>query len=387
MIALTAAALFTPLSRIDQPLLLIEDGLVVECCSRAKRDTPGSCRIVDFGDAILVPGFLDIHIHGGAGRDVMDAAPDSLATVEHQVARHGVTGYFPTTVTASVDATLAALERLADAIELTPPRQEKNTLRARALGIHLEGPFISHKRRGVHPEEYLLPPSVEMFERFWNAARGHIRMITLAPELPGALEVISAARNRNVCVSLGHTDASMEESLIAVDAGASHSTHTFNAMRPMLHRDPGILGEVLTDPRISADFIADGIHLDPSVVKMILGAKGPEGAALITDATAATGMPDGIYRLGGLDIEVKDGRCLRDGTLAGSVLTMDRALRNVMSFAEWDLQSAVRLATINPARIAGLDQRGSLAAGSAADVVVLSAAGEVRDVIIGGAGV
>ncbi|MBV9573548.1 MAG: N-acetylglucosamine-6-phosphate deacetylase [Acidobacteriales bacterium] len=387
MIALTAAALFTPLSHVDQPMLLIEDGLVVECCSRAKRDTPGSCRIIDFGDAILVPGFLDIHIHGGGGCDVMDAAPDSLAGVEQQIARHGVTGFFPTTVTASVDATLAALERLADAIEQTPPRQEKNLLRARPLGIHLEGPFISHKRRGVHPEEYLLPPSVEMFERFWNAARGHIRMITLAPELPGALEVIASARNRNVCVSFGHTDATLEESRMAVDAGARHSTHTFNAMRPLLHRDPGILGDVLTDQRISADFIADGIHLDPSIVKMIVAAKGVEATVLITDATAATGMPDGNYKLGSLEIEVKNGRCLRDGTLAGSVLTMDRAVSNVMSFAGLDLQSAIRLATINPARVAGLDQRGSLAAGSAADVVVLSSAGEVRQVIIGGAGV
>ena len=170
-------------------------------------------------------------------------------------------------------------------------------------------------------------------------------------------------------------------------AGARHATHTFNAMRPLDHRDPGILGEVLTDSRLSAEIIADGIHVDPVIVQLFLKAKGPEAAVLITDATAATGMPDGRYHLGSLEVEVRDGRCMVGDSLAGSVLTMDRAVRNVMQFAQWELQQAVRLATLNPARVAGVKNAGALRAGAPADLVVLGPDGEVRKIIIRGAGI
>lgn len=391
MIAITAKTLFTPLDRIERPLLLVEDGVIVEVTSRARREVPKNCRALDFGDAILAPGFVDIHIHGGAGHDVMEAGDDALRPVEQLLAAHGVTSYFPTTVTAPMDATLSALTRLADAIEVAGrgPQAGPQTgdPRARPLGIHLEGPFISHSRRGVHPPENLLPPSVAAFERFWQAARGHIRVMTIAPELPGAVEVIAEAAARGVCVSLGHSDADLNAARTGFAAGARHATHTFNAMRPLDHRDPGILGEVLTDSRLSADIIADGIHLDPVIVQLFLKAKGPDAAVLITDATAATGMPDGRYRLGSLDVEVKDGRCTVGGKLAGSVLTMDRAVRNVMQFAQWDLQQALRLATLNPARVAGVKKGGVLEAGSPADLVVLSPSGEVRHTMVRGAGI
>jgi len=417
MIAITAATLFTPLERIEQPLLLVEDGSVVEITSRALRDIPRGSRAVDFPGQILAHGFIDIHIHGGAGHDMMEAAADALLPVERLLASHGVTSYFPTTVTAPLDATLAALERLADAIEAEDspagnnPRakSEPGELRARPLGIHLEGPFISHCRRGVHPPADLLPPSLAAFDRFWQAARGHIRVMTIAPELPGAIEVITEAARRGVCVSLGHSDANLDAARAGVLAGARHATHTFNAMRPLGHRDPGILGDVLTDSRLSADFIADGIHLDPAIVQLLLAAKGLDAAVLISDATAATGMPDGRYRLGSLEVEVKDGKCTSDGHLAGSVLTLDLAIRNVMKFAKLDLQQAVRLATLNPARVVHmncgnmnggnggktnggnnspgrLDQGGCLKPGCPADLVVLSPTGEVRSTIIRGAG-
>ena len=256
--------------------------------------------------------------------------------------------------------------------------------RAQPLGIHLEGPFLSHVRRGVHPPANLLSPTLPTFDRFWQAARGHIRVMTIAPELEGAREVIAEAARRGVCVSLGHSDGDMNSTRAAVAAGARHATHTFNAMRPLDHRDPGIIGEVLTDSRLSADIIADGIHLDPAIVELFLKAKGADGAVLITDAISATGMPEGRYRLGTFEVEVKDGRCLVDGKLAGSVLTMDRAVRNVMQFAHWDLQQALRLATLNPARVAGLANRGKLEAGAQADFVVLSPSGEVRSTIVRG---
>ncbi len=390
MIAITASTLFTPLERIEQPLLLVEDGSILEVTSRARREIPKNARLVDFADDILAPGFIDLHIHGGAGHDVMEAGDGALAPVERLLASHGVSSYFPTTVTAPLDATLSALGRLADAIEAAerdPQPLENGKVRARPLGIHLEGPFISHKRRGVHPPENLLAPSPAAFDRFWQAARGHIRVLTIAPELPGALEVITLAASRGVCVSLGHSNADLNEARAGFAAGARHATHTFNAMRPLDHRDPGILGEVLTDSRLSAEIIADGIHVDPVIVQLFLKAKGPEAAVLITDATAATGMPDGRYHLGSLEVEVRDGRCMVGDSLAGSVLTMDRAVRNVMQFAQWELQQAVRLATLNPARVAGVKNAGALRAGAPADLVVLGPDGEVRKIIIRGAGI
>ena len=381
MIALTAARLYTPLELVEQPLVLVDAGIVVEVASRASRPLPG-CRITDFGDAVLAPGFVDIHIHGGSGHDVMEDDPAALSAFEHSLVAHGVCSYFPTTVTAPLDRTLAALERLGKAIEGAPLGNEG---RARPLGIHLEGPFISHARRGVHPSELLLPPSVPMFERFWQAAGGHIGVMTIAPELDGASEVIAEASRRGVCVSLGHSDADLAAARRGVAAGARHATHTFNAMRPLGHRDPGILGEVLTNSRVTADIIADGIHLDPAVVELFLRCKGLEAAVLITDAIAATGMPDGRYRLGSLEVEVKAGRCLFEGKLAGSVLTMDRALRNVMEFAGWDLRQAVRAAALNPARVTGfVSKKGSIAPGMDADMVVLSAAGHVLKTIVHG---
>ena len=379
MIALTAARLYTPLECTEQPLLLVEDGKIVEVSSRVARAIPATAELLAFDDAILAPGFVDIHIHGGAGHDVMNDDSAGLAAMERLLAAHGVTSYFPTTVTGPVDQTLSALDRLAKEIEAG-----EKVNRAQPIGIHLEGPFISHARRGVHPPENLLPPTVAMFDRFWQAARGHIRMMTIAPELEGAGEVIREATRRGVCVSLGHSDADLNAARAGVAAGARHCTHGFNAMRPLDHREPGIVGAMLTDSRLTADIIADGIHLDPSIVKLFLKAKGVEGAVLITDATAATGMPDGRYRLGTLEVEVKDGRCTADGKLAGSVLTMDRAVRNVMKFADWNLQDTTRLASFNPARVVGLSDRGKIEAGCTADLVVLNPQGEVIATMIRG---
>jgi N-acetylglucosamine-6-phosphate deacetylase len=238
----------------------------------------------------------------------------------------------------------------------------------------------------VHPPENLLEPTLEIFERLWQAARGQVRMMTIAPELPGAIEVIAEAARRKVCVSIGHSDAVVEAARAGVRAGARHATHTFNAMRPLDHRDPGILGEVLTDGQITADIIADGIHVAPEIVKLFLNAKGKDGSVLITDATAAAGMPDGTYQLGPILVEVKDGRCTLDGKLAGSVLTMDRAVRNITRFAGWSLQDAVRAATLNPARVVGLKKCGVIAEGAEANLVLMSSAGEVLKTMVRGQG-
>jgi len=376
----SASRLYTPLEEIRDPLLFVEDGVIAEISTRANRELPSHTAQVDFGDTLIAPGFVDIHLHGGAGLDVMRAAPAELPQLGKFLATHGVTGYFPTTVAAPIDQTCAVLDRLADAIEATSTHAN-GAPQAQPLGIHLEGPFLSHKRRGVHPLEYLIEPTLAIFDQLWQAARGHVRMMTIAPEIPGALEVIAEAAGRGVCVSIGHSDAEMPVAQAAVNSGARHATHTFNAMRPLDHRDPGILGEVLTDQRVTADIVVDGIHVSPAVVQLFLQAKGIEHAVLITDAISATGMPDGRYHLGPIQVEVKDGKCTSEGRLAGSVLTMDRAVSNVTKFTPWALPAAIRAATLNPARVAHLAGHGQLVAGAKANFVVLSPSGEVRQTI------
>ncbi len=382
-----ARRLFTPVEEIQDALVVVEDGKISEVGSRSRAQVPPAAKVVDFGESVLTPGFFDIHMHGGAGVDVMRASASEFPRLGKFLIQHGVTGYFPTTVAAPLDATYKALGRLADAIEEAGGGGGGNPVQARPLGIHLEGPFLSHKRRGVHPPEYLVEPTLKIFEELWQAARGHVRMMTIAPEIPGAMEVIAEAARRGVCVSIGHSDADMPVARKAVASGARHATHTFNAMRPLDHREPGIIGEVLSDDGITADVIADGIHVSPAVVKVFLQAKGNERAVLITDAISATGMPDGKYQLGPIEVDVKDGKCTANNSLAGSVLTMDRAVRNVTQFSNWSLRDAVRAATFNPAsavRMNGL--YGTLKPGARADFAVLSPEGNVLKTIVGGQG-
>lgn len=381
---LTASACVTPVAVIANAVVVVEDGAVAAVGSRSTVAVPSNCPFVDLGDAILAPGFLDMHIHGGAGYDVMEASADGMAAMERRLAAHGTTSYCPTTVTAALDVTLHAVEFLADAIEATGARR-KGELCACPLGIHVEGPFISSDKRGVHPPEHIQLPSLATFERMWQAARGHIKIMTVAPELPGAEELIHEASRRGVCVSLGHSNATFEETQRGIAAGARHATHIFNAMRALDHREPGIIGSVLTDERVSADIIVDGVHVAPAVAKTFLKQKGPELAVLVTDALSATGMPDGAYQLGSFGVELKGDRCLHEGRLAGSVLTLDRAVRNVMEFAGWPLHQAVRLATLNPARTLGVCKRkGMIAVGNDADFVVLRPDGTAVRSIIGG---
>ena len=362
----------------------MEDGVIWSVGARADVHVPPNARLLNCGDAVLAPGLIDIHIHGGAGHDVMEGSDESLAAVERLMTKHGVTSYCPTTVTAPVDTTLRSLETLGKAVERASGSVGDGT-RARPLGVHFEGPFLSHAKRGVHPPALLQPASRELFDRMWHAAGGRVSAMTIAPEIEGALDLIAEATRRGVCVSLGHSDAELTQARAAINAGARHATHTFNAMRALDHRSPGLLGAVLTDRTITADIIVDGIHVDPIVVDLFLRAKGMDGAVLITDAISATGMPDGIYVLGGLQVQVHDGRCEYDGRLAGSVLTLDQALRNTMKFANVSLQQAIRMATLNPANVLGIAKRkGVLSIGSDADITVFTPAGEVVRTIVGG---
>jgi N-acetylglucosamine-6-phosphate deacetylase len=309
----------------------------------------------------------------------MAATAPVLATVGGFLAKHGVGSYFPTTITAPKDATLRSLSGLATLIN--KPGQG-----ARPLGIHIEGPFLSHIKKGAHPAQDLLPPTVEFFDQMWQASAGHIRLMTIAPELPGALDVIARAKSLGVCVSLGHSNATVAEAEAGVAAGAQSATHTFNAMRTFDQREPGILGVVLSDDTLYAELICDGLHVHPRAVPLFYRAKGPGRAILITDAISATGMPDGTYKLGDLEVRLIEGRCLiGENTLAGSTLTLDAAVRNFARFTGAPLETAVHLASRNPAQMTGLtEQAGVLREGGVADVVVLSPAGAVIDTWLAG---
>ena len=260
-------------------------------------------------------------------------------------------------------------------------------LSAEILGIHFEGPFISHARRGVHPPEWIAAPSPAMLQRFLAEARGTGLILTLAPELPGAMELIAVARAAGLVVSLGHTDANHEQALAAIAAGARHAAHVFNAMRPFTHRETGVLGAVFTSPDVSAELIADGVHVDSAAIRMLLGLKSADRVILVSDGISATGMPDGKFQLGTFQVTVSKGVCRNaEGKLAGSTLTLDRALRNIVALGV-PLSSALQMVTSNPARQIGLiSRKGVLAAGADADLVFLDANLEVSGVMTRGAG-
>jgi len=381
-----ARRLFTPLETLEDPVVVVEDGMISSIGSPEERPIPAGATLVDFGGRVLAPAYFDQHVHGSGGFDVMEATDEALTGVGRFLARHGVAGYLATTVTASMEATLASLSGLAKLIERrSKDRSHDRAGEALPVGIHLEGPFLSHEKRGVHSPELLLTPTVAIFDKFWQAAEGHIRLITIAPELANAEEVIAHATGLGVRVSLGHSNATMAEARAGIAAGAVSATHTFNAMRNFNQREPGILGVVLDEGSLFAELICDGYHVDASAVRLFWKVKGAERTILITDGMSATGMPDGMYKLGNLDVEVIDGKCMSGGSIAGSTLTMDRAVENFHSFTRAGLGEVVGVAGRNPARMLGLDDRfGSLEVGRRADFVVLGEGGGLREVVSGG---
>ncbi len=362
-----AKQMITPERVIADGVVLVEDKKILEVGQRGQvRVNEAEFLPLHCERQILVPGFIDVHIHGAGGRDLMEGTRETVEVVSKILARHGTTSYLATTVTASPIATIQAVENLGRLIEV-------ETGGARLVGIHLEGPFISEKKRGVHPSEYIRKPSTRIFDELLKLSGQHVKLITLAPEIEGALDLLKNARAKGVIVSLGHSNATYEEALRAIDGGASHATHTYNAMREFSHRDPGILGAVLADQRIWAELIADGNHVDPAAINILLRCKGYRKVVLITDAISATEMPDGDYQVGSLMVKLTNGVCRSlEGQLAGSTLTQDRALRNMMRWTALPLEEAIYMVTQNPARAVGIEKRkGSVELGYDADLVLL----------------
>ena len=376
----TAERLWDGSRLISHPVVEMEDSRIRSIQSNTAAEIPAGARLLDFPGATLAPAFFDVHIHGAAGHDVMEATPDALHGVSRFLASRGTGSFLATTVTAPLDATLRAVAGLAKIIANAPVAGC-----ARALGIHLEGPFLSHEKRGVQPGEHLLAPDISTFDRLYEAAEGHVRLMTLAPELPGAAELASHATARGVRVSLGHSNATAAQTRAAIAAGAASATHTFNAMRALDHREPGILGTVLTTDALYSEIICDGIHTAPEMVQLWWRAKGQHRTILVTDAMSAAGMPDGEYQLGGFTVHVANGRAMARGVLAGSVLTLDRALANFIAFTGATVDQGLPLLTANPAAMTGLsDRAGSIAPGLPANLVAVDSSGRLLASIIGG---
>lgn len=360
----------TPEGQVKRGVLSIAEQSIVRC------DIEGDVSFKQWGEqGVIVPGFIDVHVHGGGGSDVMDASAEALGTIARTHGAKGTTGWLATTVTHEEAATECAIDAAARYI-----KSDRNGRGgARVLGIHLEGPFLNPKLRGAHREKALRRPDAEQFARWCDRAEGTVKMITLAPELEGSEEVIREAVRRGIVVSAGHSNATSAEMERASALGVSHVTHLFNAMRPLHHREPGLIGYVLRNPEMTADIIVDGVHLHSGIVDLALICKGVDKLLLITDAMRAACMGDGEYEIGGLEVHVERGVArIQDGALAGSLLTLDKAFHRMMHMHHVSLDEASRMASRNPAGLLGIDaERGSIAEGKIADLVQLNGNGTV----------
>ena len=385
--AVHAGRAFTPHQEIADAVAVVEGGTITAIGARKDVAIPEGARLVEAPEATLVPGFVDVHVHGEGGQDVLAGKREALDAVAETLALGWTTSFLATTVTAAPERICASAQGIAKYAKEQNGARRAAGPRAEILGIHFEGPFISAARRGVHPAEWIAKPSPELFGRMLEAAGGMARILTLAPEVPGGLDLVKDAHDSGLVVSMGHTDATYEQAMAAIERGARHAAHVFNAMRPFSHRDTGVLGAVFTSPKVTAELIADGVHVDEAAMKLLLKAKTAAGVILVSDGTAATGMRDGKFRLGDFEVDVKGGVVRNaEGKLAGSALTLDRALRNILMLGV-PMIEAVRMLTLQPARLLGIEKRkGILAAGADADLVLLDAKMKITGVMTRGVG-
>ncbi|MDR7238863.1 N-acetylglucosamine-6-phosphate deacetylase [Neobacillus drentensis] len=356
---------------IESGFLLIEDGVITSIGTDVefnRLDLQGGEVIEVDATCSIIPGMIDMHIHGAAGSEVMDATPQALDIMTANLPSEGTTSFLATTLTEAEDSIKRALHNVGEFMRAQPTGQ------AEILGIHLEGPFISPSRPGAQSQENIICPDLEKFAEFQRIADHHILQVTMAPERPGGMELVRYLSSHGVVVSIGHSNATSDEVQKAIEAGAKQVTHLFNAMSPIHHRDPGVAGSALMADALKCELIVDGIHIHPAVVHMAFRLKGSEGLILVTDAIRAKCLGEGSYRLGNQTVQVRNGRALlEDGTLAGSILTMKESIKNTLTFTGCTLEDIVFMSSINPAKQLNLFHRkGSLETGKDADVVVLN---------------
>ena len=352
----------TPREQIGGGSVVVEDGRIAEV---SEGKAPQG-RVLDFEGCYVVPGFVDIHVHGGAGEDVMDASDGGLDRLSLFLAAGGVTSFLATTNTDSQERTLKAVREIGEAAK-------RGTRGARLLGLHMEGPYISMERSGAQNRAHIRLPALDELGQASLEAGGSLRMVTLAPEVDGALEAVRWLASRGIVPAAGHTDATYDEARAGIEAGIRHASHLFNGMRSLHHREPGLVGAALDDERVTVELIADCYHIHPAVLRIVARLKGTARTALVSDSIAAAGLPDGDYSLGGMKVAVRHGKSLLEsGTLAGSTIRLCDAVRNMVKKADVPLREAVEMASTTPSRVAGAaDRKGSIAPGMDADITVL----------------
>lgn len=360
---------------VNKVLLFDEKILSFESIENFEKLKETCEEIIDAHENYISPGFIDVHIHGSAGYDVMDGTPESLSGISSSIVKNGVTAFLATTMTMSEEKIYKAL----DNIRFTMNHEIKGAI---VLGAHLEGPFINKEHKGAQPENFILKPNYKFIENYIDV----LKLITLAPEMDENFEFIKEIKEKtNIILSIGHSHANYEEAMDSINHGISHATHTFNAMTPLNHRKPGIVGAIFNSD-IYSEVIADGIHLHPALFKIIKKIKGDDKIILITDCMRAGGLPDGFSELGGQKIVVKDNSArLEDGTLAGSILNLNKGVKNFMDYTDMKIWESIKLVSLNPATELGLDNsRGSLAEGKLADIVILDNEFNIKQTIVQG---
>ena len=369
-LAIVGGKVVTPSAVIENGIVLCEDGKITFVGSGKEAAPESGSQIVDAAGGVVMPGFIDTHFHGSGGDDVMANGAEGIRRISRALMKFGTTGFLATTIAAqhselmkTVEDTIAA--ETADA--QTPEGAE-------ILGLHIEGPYINLKFKGAQPVEGIRDPNFDECRELLSAAAGRIKIMTMAPELPGGMELIRFLKSNGVEASLGHSEADYDTALAAIDAGATRATHLYNAMSGVHHRKPGLASAVLNEPGIQAELICDGVHVHPQMARLAWRTKGRDGITLITDATAAQGVGDGIFTLGDFQIQVRGPLCtLTDGvTIAGSVLTMNAAVGNAMEFTGMSLMDAAYTSSLAPAKVCGVaDRKGSIEAGKDADLAIL----------------
>ncbi|MBI3990049.1 MAG: N-acetylglucosamine-6-phosphate deacetylase [candidate division NC10 bacterium] len=373
------ARLLTPDQEIEGGYLIVQEGQIVEVgpSSNLKADDFKGAEVYDLQGKILAPGFIDLQVNGGGGRDLLEGSEGAVEAVARFHLRHGTTSFLPTLITSPPSELFAAIQAIRGFLRKRDPEEEPVS---EILSIHLEGPYISEEKRGVHPSEWIRPPSLPELREYWAASGGLLKLVTLAPEQPGGLELIQGVKEFGAIPAIGHTDATYEEAVDGIRAGALLATHVFNAMRGFHHREPGTVGAILDAPIVTS-FVADGLHVHEAALRLLYRVKGTDHLIVITDAVSIAGVDEQQaaereYRLGGQRIIIKEGKAVNlQGTLAAPILTMEEAVKNVARFMGCPFREAIQMATVNPARLLGIeDRKGRLVPGRDADLVIFDEA-------------